>query len=739
MRLGIIKEITIKELKAHFDHMSGYILISMFLGLVYFFFLKTFYISGVVSMRSMFEILPWFLAIFVPAITMGSFASELEKQTFEYLETKPIKQIELIIGKILGATKIISIAILLTLPLPFLISRIGPLDIGETVAGYFAAILLTFALSSMGVAISTFYKNQIAAFITSVVVALTLLIINSDITAINLPTTLANSLAQFSIIDNYAPIVRGVITLKNIVYFVIFIITSITIAYTNIQKVRISSTTQLYKKTFATIILVAFAGAGLVYLSDYFGQQVGRIDLTSDKRYTLSKATTDILHEDGKIIIEVFASDNLPPVYNNAYEEIKNLLADYKSAAGSNLEIRYLDPKKNGERISTLEVQPVQFNTVGEDQIQLQEGYLALVIMNEDESKKEKADYIQSINDLEYQLTSSINKIKSDSKPAVGFVSGNGEKGIFTEYSYLGNLLQSEYDIRTVFLKSAKSEADTEKSEAKPEDPNLSQYKLLVIAGPEGNYDDASLEYIADYINSGGNVIYLADNKNIDLDTGEFKDYENTGRVLEQFGATVNNDTAYDLQNGLQIPISDQITTKYAYFIISNRDANAAELIQYLPERIIYPWGATLNLDSSWQWLFATSQQGGKTVGPISLDPQAELPEEALGYTPLIALRKTEAGGTIVIAGSSRIFEDQFASISRENAVFALALFENMAKGKGLSEIKSKNLMGSQFSYVTTDVKGSINYGAPITSAVLLILVGASRIYRKRKLAQVYA
>ncbi len=734
MRINSIKEITIKELKAQFDHLGGYILIVLFLGLLYFFFLKTFFISGVVSMRSMFQIMPWFLAVLIPAVTMGSFASEFERQTVEYLETKPIKQIELVLGKILGATKIVFIAILLTIPLPILISRIAPIDIGETFSQYLGAFLLTLALSSLGVAVSSFYKNQIAAFITSAVLTLILLIINTDITAINLPTGLVNALAQFSIIDNFNPLVRGVISLNNLIYFVIFIVTAVAIAYTNLEKIRISNTTELYRKTLTIIISIAFVGVALAYLSNYFGQQLGRIDLTSSKRYTLSNITEQVLHKDGKIIIEVYATNNLPPMYKAAFEEIKNILADYKASAGNNLEVRYLDPNTNGERLSSLEIQPVQFNTVGEDQLQIQQGYLALAVMNEDESKKEKIDYINSVDDMEYQITSIINKIKQTEKPKVAFITGNGEKGIFQEYGLLQQVLQAEYDIKSVALRPSNTEEKTPLV-----DPKLSDYNLIIIAGPKNSYNDESMKYIADYINAGGNVLYLADTKQIDETTGLVSDIANTGQVLSQYGAKVDNDMAYDLQNSLEIPVSQTLSAKYPFFVVTPKDDSGSAEIQFLPQKILMPWASTLTLDPNWKWLYATSNSGGEEDGTVNIDPQAQHSNDNLMRHPLVAYRKTDNGGTLVIAGSSRIFEDQFTQPIQENAVLALALLENMGKVEGLSQIKTKNLLGSQFISVEQNIKDMINYGAPISSAVLLALIGASRIYRKKKLARVYA
>ena len=238
MNLSKIQEITTKELKSYFDHAQGYLLLSILLAVLYFLFLRTFFIIGTASVRNLFQFLPWILTIFVPAVTMSSIASEKDKQTLEYLITQPITPKDIIIGKIFGAWIFSSIGILLTLPLAFLISTVGTIDIGETTAGYIGALILTFALTSLGVAISSFYKNQISAFLTSATVIFLLNVISTDLVSINIPITISNLLSKLSVADNYFSIIRGVLEVPSIVYFSLFIYISINIGITNIEQVR---------------------------------------------------------------------------------------------------------------------------------------------------------------------------------------------------------------------------------------------------------------------------------------------------------------------------------------------------------------------------------------------------------------------------------------------------------------------------------------------------------------------
>lgn len=164
INLKKILEITFKDLKGFFDSLYGYILIFIFLLLAYFMFLQSFFVVGNASMQQLFNMFPVYMIVFIPAITMGSFARESDKQTLEYVLTKPVRTIEVVIGKTLAASIFGFSAVLLTIPLYFTIARIGRIDAGETFAGYIASLLLIIALSSLGVMVSSFFKIKLVHF-----------------------------------------------------------------------------------------------------------------------------------------------------------------------------------------------------------------------------------------------------------------------------------------------------------------------------------------------------------------------------------------------------------------------------------------------------------------------------------------------------------------------------------------------------------------------------------------------
>ena len=319
-----------KELLSHLDGASGYLLSAVFLILVYYFFLQAFFINGEVSVQMMFSDLSWILCVFVAAITMGSFALERDKMTIEYLLTKPITTAQLLWGKILGNFTYVLMPLVLTLPLPIFVSSLGGLDWGEVFAGYFAAALLVFALVCLGVALSASVKKPMVAFVLTAVTLLFLALISSSFFALNLNPVLASFLANFGLLDHYYNLLRGVIDLSDVAYFIFLSLLGVVGGYGVITFWRFN------KLKFPTAKLVALAVSALVlgYLAfaPHSWLQL-RLDLTASKRYTLSPVTKDILQAGDDLKIDVYLSDNLPSQFQSITKELRSLLADYARTA----------------------------------------------------------------------------------------------------------------------------------------------------------------------------------------------------------------------------------------------------------------------------------------------------------------------------------------------------------------------------------------------------------------------
>jgi ABC-2 type transport system permease protein len=734
MKIKNILEITIKELKSFYDTPGGYLLSGLFLALLYFLFLKPFFITQVASLRDMFQWMPWMFIIFIPAITMGSFAKEYENQTIEYLLSKPLDKREIIIGKILGAFSYIFITVLLTTPFIPLIARLGNLDYSETFAGYLGIFLLTLTLSAIGVAVSSMFKNQITAFIVTVVVLFIMVIIGGQIVSINLPLNVSNMLVNLSITEHFYTLTRGVLKASDLAYFIVLIVFSVALAEYSLNQEKGIKARGL-KNNASILIWFLLVIASIIIASRFM---YGRIDLTSNKKYTLTNTTKNILKKEGKVTIEVYASNNLPSQFKSRYDELRNILEDYQFQGGSNLDIQYIDPTGKETELQQKGITPVEFRVYGNDQLQTQIGYLGLHLKNEKNSS-ESISVVDDVNQLEYQLSRLIYRLKNENKTKVAFANGSGERSAFDQYSQLQTLLNSDYDVGSVFF-PVEGEATTEAQKEDQIIPSLVDYKVLIIPNPTENYTKESRDAISDFIKNGGSVIYSAENADIDNEAATAAPATTPrGDLFAEYGATVNADLLYDVRNHGMVTLQTSqgiVPVNYPFFVFAPKNEDA--VVKNLPAQILVGWGSTLKLDNNWQTLYKTSTFSGVQTGTYNINPDQQFDTSKLGSYPVVAYRKLENGAKLFILSSARLFDNQFMQGVPENAVLALSLFEEAHEGVGLSTIKAKDITNNQIVFVEASDKKITNYGGPAISLILLGAIGFIRYQRKKNLVKKY-
>src|SRR5690606_36173973 len=139
-----------REYRSYFDHPTAYILVVAFLGLALFLSFRTLLGEGTATMRGLFTLLPWLLAVFVPAITMRSLAEERRRGTLEWLLSHPIGEVDVLFGKFLGNMLFVLTAIAGTLPASLALWLAFGADGGMLLAQYVGATLLTAQFVAVG-------------------------------------------------------------------------------------------------------------------------------------------------------------------------------------------------------------------------------------------------------------------------------------------------------------------------------------------------------------------------------------------------------------------------------------------------------------------------------------------------------------------------------------------------------------------------------------------------------------
>ena len=211
--------ITKKELFSYFNSIIAYIVIGLFLVLTSFLFFRTFFLAGQNNMREFFGLIPYTFLFLLPAITMRSISEENKTGTQEILKTSSVTSFDIIFGKFLGALMFLGIILVLSLSIPITLSYTGGLDIGIIISSYLGAFLLGASYIAIGIFISCFTKNQIIAFLITVVALFLLLLIGQPYITFMLPNWLIIPFKYIGSIDHYSNLIKGVIDIKNLVYY----------------------------------------------------------------------------------------------------------------------------------------------------------------------------------------------------------------------------------------------------------------------------------------------------------------------------------------------------------------------------------------------------------------------------------------------------------------------------------------------------------------------------------------
>lgn len=210
-----------KELASYFDSLISYVMIILFLGFSGFFtWLSTsnVFIIGQASLQVFFGVSYWTLFFFTAAITMRSIAEESRSGTIELLLTKSISDTQIVVGKFLGSMALIAIALAFTLPSYFTVMKLGDVDHGGIIGGYLGLILLSSAYVSLGTFISSITNNQIVALLLTLGVGIFFHFIFGAASA-NTTGAMADLFAYLDAQAHFRSLARGVIDLRDIVYF----------------------------------------------------------------------------------------------------------------------------------------------------------------------------------------------------------------------------------------------------------------------------------------------------------------------------------------------------------------------------------------------------------------------------------------------------------------------------------------------------------------------------------------
>ena len=214
-----------RELTGYFATPVAYVFLVIFLALSgsLTFYVGSFFERGQADLQSFFTYQPWLYLVLIPAISMRLWAEERKTGTAELLLTLPISMSEAVLGKFLAAWSFTALALVFTFPIWITVNLLGSPDNGVIFAGYLGSLLMAGAYLAIGACFSALSKNQVVAFVVSAAVCF-LFTLSGTPLVLNFfagwaPQVAVEIVAGFSFLTHYAAMTRGVIDLRDIVFF----------------------------------------------------------------------------------------------------------------------------------------------------------------------------------------------------------------------------------------------------------------------------------------------------------------------------------------------------------------------------------------------------------------------------------------------------------------------------------------------------------------------------------------
>ncbi|WP_139958557.1 gliding motility-associated ABC transporter substrate-binding protein GldG [Flavicella sediminum] len=541
-----------KELRLFFGTTVGYFVIGSFLllnSLLLWFFDNDSNIlnAGFADLTSFFTLSPWLFSLLIPALAMKSFSEEINSGTIEILKTKPITNLQLILGKYFSVLSIVSIALLPTLLYTFSIYQlalpIGNIDFGVLIGSYIGLLFIASAFVAISLWISTFSNNSLVVLLAAIVSCFFMYYGFYSVASI-----FGNKeyfIIQLGMHVHFESIARGVIDSQDLIYFLSVSLFFITLSYT-----RMAS-----KKNWKPFIYISLAIVVLQLLSPKISK---RLDLSSDQRYTLSTISKDLVKDlDEQVVVRVYLEGDFPVEFKRLQLETQQLLRELK-VENKNLKVLFIDPKNDLTTLIKKGLEPskltVEENGVVSESIILPWATIHYknkiehisLLKNSTQATRQEAQLESSIQNLEFAFSNAFKKISSEKNKSIAILTGNGELEDLQLFSFLKDL-SKQYHLGKFTL-------DSVQNSPKQTLEQLQKYDLAIIAKPTVAFSEEEKYVLDQYTLNGGNTLWMLDHVYAEMDSlykgGRTLAYTrdlNLDDFFFRYGARINHNIVKDL------------------------------------------------------------------------------------------------------------------------------------------------------------------------------------------------
>ena len=537
-----------KELASFFSSLIGYLTIAVFLiltGLMLWVLKSDFNILdyGYAGMDGLFLIGPFLYLFLIPAITMRTFAEERRGGTIEMLMTRPLSDWTIVWAKFLAAWTLVFISLLPTLVCYFSVYSlgypVGNIDTGSVFGSYIGLLLLGGAFVAIGLLCSALTSNQIVSFIAAAVLSAVAYLGFESLYRMELFGNGDLFVKALGMMDHYESISRGVVDTRDVLYFA----SVMALFLMGTRMVLQSRMWNGWKKSknlkrshwleMGVTVLIVLS----VNVIDHF--LYARLDLTSEKRYTLSDSTKQLLKGiDEPLLYRVYLDGDMPSDFKRLQNETKEMLNQLR-AYNRNVSYEFVNPNNFGsdeerrvffQKLGEKGIQPAQVQMKGDNGVTsllllpaadvFYKGRETTVQLLQNQQYVGQADLLNnSIQNLEYALTSPVRSLSQGMKQSIGFLQGQGELSGGVLYD-IQRALQEFYSLEYVTIDGQIQSLTSHHKNSKDSTYRfINKFDLLIVAKPTEAFSEKDLFILDQYIMYGGKVLWLIDPLNAEIDS----------------------------------------------------------------------------------------------------------------------------------------------------------------------------------------------------------------------------
>lgn len=496
----------------------------------------------------------------------------------------------------------------------------------------------------------------------------------------------------------------------------------------------------------AIFVIVLAVAIAINILIQPFGL---RLDLSKNQAYTLSNASKKVVRGvNNKVKLSFYVSKDLPTRLAPFKTQITDLLNEYKRAGGNNVTVEVKDPKtddKAREDAVKNGITEVRFSQLEQDKFNVSTGYFGLLISYNGQQKA--IPQLTDIDNLEYNITSSIYTLSRKDTPKVGLIGRDTDVSVQNGDPIGGirQLLSQQFTVENIALTSPAPPADPNSDLPTPTSaPNVDidpAYKaVMVFDSPPKKYSDEEINKIKQYLKKKGNAIVFMNGIQVDeqlIATQEAT--SNLNSLTQDYGIKVNKNFVLSADAEL-INFGTGVTQffiPYPFWLKTSTYDTSAGFFSNVGT-LTFPWASTLSISEkagvTVKDIIRTNDRSWVQDSKIDLDPQKaanKVPENLSQYV-IGAVATNKQGGTLLVIPSSRFALNSYQSQQSGNLNFLLNVINNFVSEGALTGIRQRAVDTYPLPALSDNDKNLFKYGTMLVLPILFAAFGGYYLWKRK-------